>query len=96
MKLNLTDSEWISLLDGESDDSQLGTCCANISSLRDQFMLLVRSGRNEEIMEWELTDLKRKIKWVADGHELSPLLIKICEQIGFDPEEEEHKKGFVE
>lgn len=91
--LNLTDSEWLQLLDGQSDDSELSACCANVSALRDVFFQIVREGRNEEIMDWVVRDLKQKIKWVAGGHELTPLLRKICEQINFDPNSVEHEPG---
>ena len=91
--LQLTDSEWIQLLDGESDDSGLQSCCANISALRDVFVQIVRAGRSNELMSWVLDDLKQKLKWVADGHELPPLLRKVCEQIQFDPADIDHEPG---
>lgn len=47
IKLNLTDSEWIQLIDGVSADTQLPKCCDNVASLRDIFIHLVRNGRNE-------------------------------------------------
>lgn len=91
--IKLTDTEWILLLDGQDEDSELGSCCANISALRDVFVQLVRSGRNSERQDWELRDLKQKIKWVSDGHELTPLLKKVCAQIGFDPAKVYHEPG---
>ena len=33
---------------------------------------------------------------VADGHELTPLLKKVCEQIGFDPKAVEHEPQAAE
>ena len=91
MKLNLTDQEWVQLIDGQSEDSELPICCANISRLRDRFVSILRGGRNNDIMDFELEHLKQELKWVADGHELTPLLQKVCEQIGFNPDEAEHK-----
>lgn len=85
MKITLTDSEWISLIDGDSEDSQLPRCCANISALRDELIHIIREGRNEDIMDYRIQWLKDKLTWVADGHDLTPLLKKVCDQIGFDP-----------
>lgn len=93
MKLDLTDSEWIQLLDGQSDDSELQACCANISALRDVFVEIVRNGRNSSLMNWTADDLKQKIKWVADGHDLTPVLQKVCAQINFDPSSAKHTPG---
>ena len=95
-RLTLTDSEWVQLLDGESDDSQLGKCCANISSLRDWFAQIIRDGRNEPIMDWYLEKLKVRLKWVADGHDLTPLLQKVCDQLQFDPSAVEHEPDKAE
>lgn len=96
MKLDLTDSEWISLIDGESDDSQLPKCCANVSSLRDVFVDIVRGGRKEDMTGFQERDLKQRLVWLAGGHDLTPLIQNICEQIGFDPKNEEHTQGYVE
>ena len=92
IQLTLTDSEWIQLIDGESDDSQLGICCANISALRDEFVSIIRYGRHS-ISDWSLSDLKQKLKWVADGHKLTPLLQKVCDQLDFDPTTVEHQSS---
>ncbi len=98
MKIELTDSEWISLLDGNAEDSGLPICCANISALRDQLVSIVRDGRNSDIMKWEIDDLKQKIKWVIDGHDIEglPLIKKIADQIGFDFETVEHEPQTLE
>lgn len=92
MKIELTDSEWISLLDGDAEDSSLPTCCANISALRDSFVSILRNGRGRDIMSWEIDALKQKLKWVIDGHDIEdmPVLQKVAEQIGFEPETAEH------
>lgn len=96
MKINLTDSEWISLLDGEIEGSQLPRCCANISALRDVFMSIVRDGRNDDIQDWQIQDLRQKLKWVADGHDIEnfPVLMKVVECVGGLPEE--HEAGYTE
>jgi hypothetical protein len=64
IKLNLTDSEWISLVDGNSDDSSLPVCCANVSALRDVFIHIIRNGRNTDLPSWTLEDLRQKLKMV--------------------------------
>ena len=94
--ITLTDSEWVSLIDGESDDSGLSKCCANISALRDTLISICRDGRNGPIYNYRLKELMKHIKWVADGHELTPLIAKICKQIDFDPNKVEHEKDTVE
>jgi hypothetical protein len=83
--ITLTDSEWIQLIDGDSDDTELQTCCANISALRDTFVGILRQGRARKLCSWDRGMLIQKLTWVIDGHELTPLLRKVCEQIGFDP-----------
>ena len=70
IKLTLTDSEWISLIDGNSNGSQLPVCCANVSALRDVFVRIVRNGRNNGIFVWDLDELKQKLKWFTDGHDI--------------------------
>lgn len=83
MKLELTDSEWMSLIDGESDDTQLGKCCAAISELRDILVQILRDGRNRDLEKWEIRDLKRNItNCFPDGHNPSELIKKISSQIG--------------
>ncbi len=96
-KLTLTDTEWCQLIDGESEDSQLHICCANISALRDTFVSIMRNGRRDtEIGPFDLPNLKQKLKWVADSHDLTPLLKKVCEQSGFDPSVSEHTGQGIE
>ncbi len=91
--ITLTDAEWIRLIDGECDDSGLLKCCANCSELRDSIISIVRDGRNTPIYNWKLKELMKHIKWVYDGHDLSPTLKKVCEQIGFDPKTAKHESG---
>ncbi len=44
-KIELTDAEWIGLLDAESDDSTLPMCCGVVSELRSSIGYLARNGR---------------------------------------------------
>ena len=88
VKLELTDAEWLQLLDGENDDSELPTCCANISALRDSLMSHVRAGRNRAIPSWKVREITQRLGWVADGHDLTPLLKKVCKQLNYTPGEE--------
>lgn len=94
--IKLSDKEWMSLLDGDAKDSALPTCCANVSALRDTLAQIVRQGRDKPLMLFDLDDLKQRLKWVHDGHKLSPTLKKICAQIGFDPTKAEHRNQSVE
>lgn len=98
IKLELTDAEWISLLDGTSDNSSLPTCCANISALRDELIHILRNGRNEPIRSWELDGLKQKLQWAANGHEFKnlPVIQKICKQLDFDPLKDKHEPQIME
>lgn len=89
VSLDLTDQEWMQLLDGDCEDSQLQACCANISALRDVLVGIVRRGRKEPLSSWEMQRLQQTMGWVADGHDLTPLLKKVCQQIGFDPAAQE-------
>mgnify|MGYP005997610877 CR=1 FL=1 len=93
--LNLTDSEWIGLIDGEAEDSHLPKCCSNMSELRDVLISIVRNGRNDEVPFYLINDLKRTLKWVADGHDLSnfKVLQKIVNIVGIA---EEHEKQSIE
>ena len=91
VKLDFTDSEWMSLLDGDAEDSELPTCCANIAQLRNDLMFIVRNGRREGIPSWSLSDIRKHLKWVADGHELKnlPLIQRLVDAVGGLPEEHE-------
>lgn len=90
IRLVLTDSEWISLIDGSDDHSGLPTCCANISALRFDLITIIRNGRNNPLSNWEVEGLIQKLQWCYDGHDLEdlPVIQKICKQIGFEPKTE--------
>jgi hypothetical protein len=89
--LNLSDTEWVSLIDGNSYDSGLPICCANISALRDVLVSILRNGRKREIGFFDMQELRKCLKWVADDHDLSPTVKKLSDQIGFNSASEEHK-----
>lgn len=78
VKIELTDSEWMSVLDQTRDG--LPYCCANISALRDDLFNIVRYGC--EMAQWNILSFFTHYKWVKDGHELnSPALNKIFDQL---------------
>lgn len=97
-KLDLTDAEWVRLIDGDCEDSALPKCCANISELRSTLISICRDGRNGEVMEYKIDRLKQHLKWVEDGHDLAdmPVIKKIMQQIGYDSAGMEHEKQEVE
>lgn len=82
--LNLTDDEWVRLIDGYSEDSLLQHCCANISALRDELITMLRCGRNRSASDWELKELRDKLQWVAYGHEIAekPVFKKLIAEVG--------------
>jgi hypothetical protein len=84
VRLNLTDSEWINLVDGE--EGELSICCTTVSDLRDYFFQIIREGRNNEVMDYWLAKLKESIIDFAAGHSIlnKPILLKVCNQIGLD------------
>jgi len=83
MKLDLTDAEWLELLDG-SEDNELASCCRNVSELRNNFVQIVREGRNEEICYVWIPQLEQSIKNFVSGHLAGPILKKVIDQLGFD------------
>ena len=93
--LGLTDDEWIRLIDGDSEDSLLQVCCANISALRDQLISMLRGGRFRKAQTYEIQLLQRNLKWVVDGHDVlleSPIFKKLIDAVGGLPEEHESQK----
>lgn len=65
-KINLTDEEWMSILDQTRDG--LPYCCANLSALRDDIASIVRYGC--EISDWHMSSFVRHYCWVFPNHEL--------------------------
>jgi hypothetical protein len=80
VRLDLTDAEWMSLIDGERDDG-LQRCCANISALRDCLIGAARSGG--EVHTFEVDQLRMTLGWVLDGHDIDgiPALVKVRRQL---------------
>lgn len=71
-KVELTDAEWMSLIDG-TRESGLQKCCANISELREQVIVIARDGGRYHT--WANFFL-RAYRAAADGHDLDiPALI---------------------
>lgn len=94
-KVELTDSEWMSLLDGERDG--LPRCCANVSALRDALMSVVRGGC--EVGPFDRLQVQRTLWWVVEGHDLDPdgPLVKLAGQVGLSLiPPEEHPRQVVE
>lgn len=83
LKLDLTDEEWMSVLDMEREG--LPYCCANISALRDELLSIARYGGT---VEWRKTGLARAFVWAEDSHDFSqlPVMVKIKEQLLADDE----------
>lgn len=96
-QIELTDSEWMDLIDGsENRDNNLGICCANISALRDEIIKFARNGGR--CYEFELIGLKQKIGWVIDGHDITGInaLVKLCDQLDINISEQKHVKEHIE
>lgn len=92
-QIQLTDSEWMDLIDGSDNrDNNLGMCCENVSALRDEIIDFARNGGHT--YEFCLTTFKQTLKWVLDGHSIDgiPALIKLCEQLEINVDELEHSK----
>lgn len=93
-RVQLTDTEWMQLIDGNREDSSLPVCCANISALRDFVIDMARNGG--EVNMFTEKQLEMTLGWCVLGHDLGefPVLVKMCEQLGLsmDPKDyPEHK-----
>lgn len=78
-KVELTDEEWMSLIDNERDG--LPSCCGNISTLRDEIIEMARDGCRVSFRHYSLL---RAYRACMDGHDmrgLSPALDKLVEQV---------------
>lgn len=77
VRLDLTDSEWMSIIDSERDG--LPVCCANVSELRDCITRAARFGG-------EITFINRirdVVHWVYPDHGAPEgVMAKIVEQLG--------------
>lgn len=83
VKVELTDTEWMDLIDGERPDG-LQRCCANISALRDWIISLARAGGQTNFIT--LKELRRTLGWVCADHEIDgiPALVKLRTQVGME------------
>jgi hypothetical protein len=75
-RIDLTDSEWMSLIDGTRDGG-LQKCCANISNLRDAIIQIARDGGRYHASS---IDFLRAYRACADGHDglgRIPALVKL-------------------
>jgi len=81
LMVSLTDSEWMSLIDKERGG--LPPCCANISELRDQIILLAREGGN--LPPWNGMAYLRAYRVCLDGHPFTethfPELLKLTKDV---------------
>lgn len=81
--LDLTDAEWLSLIDGDPDEeSELGVCCGDVSNLRDVIIQIVREGRRNVSfgLKPQLID---KLNDFCATHDMTPTLKKLADQVGF-------------
>jgi len=87
IKIVLTDSEWMDLIDGTRPGG-LEKCCANVSALRSCIINAARDGG--EVHIFAVKQLRMTLGWVVDGHGLDsiPALVKLRDQVGLaeDPE----------
>lgn len=79
MKVELTDSEWMELIDMTRDG--LPDCCANISAFRDAIITLAREGG--ELHAFIAHDLIKTHTWCEEGHDMKelPIVAKLMGQV---------------
>lgn len=78
-KVELTDEEWMSLIDKERDG--LPSCCGSISALRDEIVDMARDGGQ---MAFRHYSILRAYRACMDGHDmrgLSTALDSLIQQI---------------
>ena len=92
VKVELTDTEWMDLIDGERPDG-LQKCCANISVLRDWIISLARDGGQTNFIT--LQELRRTLGWVCSDHAVDgiPALVKLRAQVGMEEPIEHEAMG---
>ena len=87
-RLDLTDSEWMSVISSERDG--LPRCCGNISELRDVLISIARE--DGRINFFTLPRLRRVLGWCFPDHDIpSDVIRKICESVEFVPSFTEHE-----
>lgn len=74
----LTDSEWMSLIDGHRDDG-LQKCCASISGLRDVVIQMARDGGTVDVFAKDLLKSFEDTQSGHDGLTQIPALVKLVD-----------------
>jgi hypothetical protein len=94
MEINLTDEEWMSIIDGTRDG--LPICCANVSALRDAIIDIARNGNDPDSIHTGL--FRRAFTWVYPAHELDKdgPVVKLARQLGVDIEKLEQQDHEVQ
>lgn len=94
IKIELTDREWVSLIDQE--DEGLPSCCANISALRDEIINILRNGKT--LYSWDLLRFLRAYHPATSGHEFENMdtLQKLFDQIIVDEEAKKWWDAIIE
>ena len=89
-KIELTDEEWMSVISQYRDG--LPYCCANVSHLRD---VLTGAARGDGEM---LIPDRLRLALIAyrGGHDMTPVLSKIAEQMGWSDDDLADKHGLPE
>jgi hypothetical protein len=80
IKLKLSDFEWMQLIDGERDE--LPVCCTDAALLKDVIVSIARQGG--KIKSWEQKRLEERMQWFLEGHKITELLQKVCDQANID------------
>lgn len=77
----LSDEEWMSLINKEREG--LPVCCANISELRDQIILIARDGT--KLPPWNGMAFLRAYRVARDGHDFTdattPVLLRLVKEV---------------
>ena len=80
-KSSLTDTEWMSLINMKREGLQ--DCCANISELRDQIIMIARY--DGELPPWNGIFFLRAYRVARDGHDIddenTPVLMKLVREV---------------
>ena len=80
-RIELTDSEWMSIIDAEGEG--LMRCCGNISELRDVLIQVARNGRTTNFITEQR--LQITLGWCYPEHDVpSDAIRKVMEQVGFE------------
>lgn len=93
---DLTDAEWMSLIDGSEERDGLMVCCGNISGLRDRIISFARNARGPQY-EWEFIHFARALGAAEDGHNLDiPALNKLRAQLDIEDQVQHVRDAYSE